>query len=91
MKSLKEYINEAKLPEGVEEKIKGLEEEAAKKNLTIKFRNRKTNTGDFCIFIYSEKQRRYEVGFDGDWKDTSEFSFDNCLKDAYEWIENYKG
>lgn len=89
MKSLKEYIlNESQRPNDVDAKIKELEELAKSKDLTIKFRDRKTNQGDFCIFIYHPDRRQYLVGFDGDWNSKG-FNFDNCYEEAVNWIETF--
>lgn len=89
MKSLQDYIfNEAQATPDVKEKIKELKELAKKKNLTIKFRDKKTNEGDFCIFIYHPDKRRYLVGFDGDWESTN-FNFDYCYDEAVNWIEKF--
>lgn len=93
MKSLAEFVKESQINEGgstpeVKEKIKELEELAKKKDLTIKFQDRKTNMGDFCIFIYHPEKRQYLVGFDGDWESKG-FGFDNCYDEAVNWIETF--
>ena len=71
----------------IELKIKELKSVAKANGLEVKFRNHKTNQGDFCIFIYDKTFRNsYAVGFDGNWKsDTTNFAF--CLKQAYNWID----
>lgn len=72
----------------VEIKINELKAVAKANGLKVRFRDHKTNQGDFCIFIYDKTFRKtYAVGFDGDWKsDTTDFEF--CLRQAYNWIEN---
>lgn len=89
MKSLCDFIlNEGQATPEVKEKIEELKNLAKEKDLTIKFRDRKTNQGDFCIFIYHPDRRQYLVGFDGDWK-SKEFNFDNCYNQAVNWIETF--
>lgn len=60
----------------------------------IVFRDRTTNQGDFCIFLYNKKiqPKRYCVGFDGEWtaKSDTQWNFDNCIQAAYEYIDSYK-
>ena len=68
--------------------INNLRTLAKSKNLSIRFRNKKTNEGDFCIFIYGPTQKRYLVGFDGDYNSTN-FSFEKCVEQAKNYIENY--
>ncbi|MCH5166899.1 MAG: hypothetical protein J1F35_03315 [Erysipelotrichales bacterium] len=80
------YIDKNNVKRAIDE----LKAEAEKKNLKVVFRDRKTNQGDFCIFIYSDRQKRYHVGFNGDWNDKSEYSFETCLTDAKKWIEDFK-
>jgi hypothetical protein len=77
----------------IEQTINELKDAAKKAGLEIKFRNRKTKKyQDFCIFIYDRNFRKntYAVGFDGSWDadKTSPTHFDNCVKIAYDWIEN---
>ena len=64
----------------------------AKENgLEVRFRDHKTNMGDFCIFIYDKSVRKsYIVGFDGLWEiiEGSMLSFESCLNSAYYWIKN---
>lgn len=72
----------------IDEQINKLEQYAKQHGLKIRFRNRKTDQGDFCIFIYDQVNFRksYAVGFDGDW-DSKCVPFDKCLKSAYNWID----
>jgi hypothetical protein len=71
----------------IEAKIKELKAAAKANGLDVRFRNHRTEQGDFCIFIYDKTFRKtYAVGFDGNWKsDTTDFDF--CLRQAYRWIE----
>ena len=72
----------------VEDKIKKLKQAAMKQGLLVRFRNVRTNMGDFCIFIYDKAVRAsYMVGFDGDWF-SDYLSFEDCLNSAYKWLEN---
>lgn len=89
MKSLSQYINESLQLDKIKDTINELQDLASKKKLTVKFRNRKMNSGDFCIFIYSDRKKSYEVGFDGYW-DSKDNNFDSCVQQAKDWIENYK-
>ena len=67
--------------------INELKEHAKKHGLTVRFRDHKTDQGDFCIFIYDPNFRKsYAVGYDGDWQSKA-VSFEKCLKSAYNWIE----
>ena len=91
MKSIIEHINESYVDKNnVKKAIDELKAEAEKKNLKVVFRNRKTNQGDFCIFIYSDRQKSYHVGFDGDWNTKYENNFNKCLADAKKWIGDFK-
>ena len=77
----------------VKNSISNLKEYAKSKGFKIVWRNATTNCGDFCIFIYDLNtgyHTRYLVGYDGYWSSTNEYSFNNCLKAAYEYIRNYK-
>jgi hypothetical protein len=67
--------------------INKLKAVAKENGLEVRFRDHKTNQGDFCIFIYDKSFcKTYAVGFDGNWKsDTTDFGF--CLRQAYNWIE----
>lgn len=60
----------------------------------VVFRDRTTNQGDFCIFLYNKKiqPKRYCVGFDGEWsaKADTQWNFDNCIQAAYKYIDSYK-
>jgi hypothetical protein len=100
MKSILELINEKlilKKPKKLnldfsnyKECIDYLADLGSDKNLTIKFRNRKTNQGDFCIFIYDKsKQPNYLVGYDGYFDDEYVINFEVCFYQAKEYIENY--
>ena len=61
---------------------------AQKKGLKIVFRNRKTNQGDFCFFIYDKnKQKNYLVGYDGDWN--GNISFQHCAEQTIKYIQDY--
>ena len=67
--------------------IDKLRDVAKANGLGIRFRDHKTNMGDFCIFIYDKSVRKsYMVGFDGSWTNKS-LSFESCLRMAYKWIE----
>lgn len=69
------------------EAIDDLTEEAKKKNCKIIFKNHPGgNTGDFTIFCYKSGQKRYDIGFDGDW-DGEYFEFNKCYNDALDWLE----
>lgn len=71
----------------IEKQIRELKDYAKSKGLSVRFRNRKTDQGDFCIFIYDKNFRKsYAVGFDGSWDDP--VYFDQCLSMAYDWIAN---
>lgn len=71
----------------VEIKINELKAKAKANGLEVRFRNHKTNMGDFCIFIYDKSIRKsYMVGYDGYWN-SGYIPFEVCLKDAYNWIE----
>lgn len=72
----------------IDNQINELKQVAKAHGLEIRFRNHKTDQGDFCIFIYDRQNFRqsYAVGYDGDWQGQS-VSFDKCLKSAYNWIE----
>lgn len=77
--------------------IKNLSEFAKEHGLKLVFRNKETNTGDFCLFIYKQPsmmkfRNRYLVGFDGYWDvpADSNVSFDNCWEAAHKYISNYK-
>lgn len=70
--------------------INELNDIAQEKGLIVKFRNRKTNQGDFCIFIYDKsKQSRYLIGYDGYYKKYPEYSFEKCFKMALDYIDKY--
>lgn len=94
MKTLLEFIrniNEGKANQAQLDKIKELEQYAKDKGYDkVVFRDKETNTGDFCIFLYNKKitPNRYCVGFDGSWN--GKFNFDYCLDQAYKYIDNYK-
>ena len=102
MKQLNNFIQEKlKLDKDYKEPEKTYKEEvqevtnlAKEKGLTIVFRDRTTNTGDFCFFIYDKKkQKRYLVGYDGNWKasnTTGDYDFEHCLNQTIKYIENYK-
>ena len=48
----------------IREEISKLKEAAKKNGLEVRFRDHKTNQGDFCIFIYDKSFRKtYAVGF----------------------------
>lgn len=68
--------------------INALKEYAKVHGLDVRFRDHKTDQGDFCIFIYDRQNFRksYAVGYDGDWQSKA-VSFDKCLKSAYRWID----
>lgn len=55
-------------------------------NLLVTFRDKKTNAGDFTIFIYRQGESQYAVGFDGYWSDYNELSFESCIYQAFKWI-----
>ena len=70
----------------IDNKISELRRKAAEQGLSIRFRNTKTDQGDFCIFIKDPTFRPgYAVGFDGDWQSKA-VSFDQCLCMAYHWL-----
>lgn len=71
----------------IEKQIRELKEYAKSKGLSVRFRNHKTDLGDFCIFIYDKNFRKiYAVGFDGSWDNPGDF--DQCLSMAYDWIDH---
>ena len=72
--------------------IELLKDEAARYDCKISFKNHPDgNTGDFTIFIYKKGSKKYDVGYDGDWDFNSEYNFNRCLKDSFDWLEkNYK-
>lgn len=77
----------------IQDKIHKAVQLGYKKGLQIIFRNRKTNAGDFCFFIYDKRKKSsYLVGYDGDWnaKEDSNTSFDNCYQATLDYIEQYK-
>lgn len=57
--------------------------------LTIKFRDKETNYGDFTIFIYDKsKKSSYLIGYDGYW-DKYQPTFETCAKEAIDFIKKY--
>lgn len=86
------FNKHTKEKQSISEKIQNLINLGKEKGLDIVFRNRKTNTGDFCFFVYDKrKQNRYLIGYDGDW-DTdinSNTSFDSCYNATLKYIEQY--
>ena len=72
----------------IDKQISELKQYAKEHGLEVRFRDHKTDQGDFCIFIYDRQNFRnsYAVGYDGDWQSKC-ISFDKCLKSAYRWIE----
>lgn len=79
-----------KIGEENEKTLNSLNILAKKKGLQVVVRAVKNNAGDFHIFIYDKrKQSRYLVGFDGCWESEFGETFDVCLKDATEWVNNY--
>lgn len=74
----------------IQKKINDLQTLASSKNLTVKFRNRKTNCGDFCIFIYGPTQKRYLVGFDGYYNTDYKFTFEYCYEQAKKYINEFE-
>ena len=70
------------------QQISELKQYAKAHGLDVRFRDHKTDQGDFCIFIYDRDNFRksYAVGFDGDWQSKA-VPFDKCLKSAYRWID----
>ena len=73
--------------------INYLKETAKNKGLEVKFRDSKTNAGDFTIFIYDKSiNKNYLIGFDGYWnvKPDDDISFNNCAKMAEKYINDYK-
>lgn len=91
MKTLVEFLAENKQATSEQlNKIAELEQYAKNKGYDkVVFRDKPTNSGDFCIFLYNNKiqPKRYCVGFDGNW--SGEFNFDYCLDQAYKYIDNY--
>lgn len=74
----------------IKSEIEKLKKVAKENGLDVRFRDHKTNQGDFCIFIYDKSFRKtYAVGFDGLWGivEYSRLSFKSCLENAYNWIE----
>lgn len=70
--------------------IEQLKNIAIEKGLTIKFRNKKNDQGDFCIFIYDKsKKSNYLVGFDGYYNKKSQFNFEVCFNMALDYIDKY--
>lgn len=83
-------VKNIKYTPSVKEKIKDAKEKAKEKGLELVFRDKKTDAGDFCFFIYDKKkQNRYLVGFDGYWDEKWEITFDKCLNDTLKYIEDY--
>ena len=74
----------------IDKKIAELKAYAKKHGMEVRFRNHRTNQGDFCIFIYdrSFRPRSYAVGFDGDYESCGGTDFGKCLKQAYKEIDN---
>ena len=73
----------------VNAKITKLKKFATKNGLVIKFRNFPTMAGDFCIFIYDLSYRKsYTVGFDGVNSQKYGCTFNQCVKQSYNWIRN---
>lgn len=76
------------MAENIYNQISELRKVAKEHGLEIRFRNTKTDQGDFCIYIYDKTFRKsYAVGYDGDW-DGNYIDFESCLKSAYNWIKN---
>lgn len=74
----------------IKEVIVRLNEYAAEKDLKIIFRNYKTITGDFCMFVYDKhKNGPYLVGYDGDWEPPGK-SFQYCYEQAKNFIDHFK-
>ena len=68
--------------------IELLKDEAARYDCRIFFKNHPDgNTGDFTIFIYKKGSKKYDVGYDGYWDFNSEYNFNRCLKDSFDWLE----
>lgn len=79
-----------KIGEENEKNLNSLNILAKKKGLQVVVRAVKNKAGEFHIFIYDKrKQSRYLVGFDGCWESEFGETFDVCLKDATEWVNNY--
>ena len=72
----------------INEQISALKQYAKEHGLEVRFRDHKTDQGDFCIFIYDKANFResYAVGFDG-YYGSKAIGFDKCLKSAYHWID----
>lgn len=80
-----------KIGEENEKTLNSLNILAKKKGLQVVVRAVKNKAGEFHIFIYDKrKQSRYLVGFDGCWESEFGETFDVCLKDATEWVNNYE-
>lgn len=79
-----------------QEAIENLQEIAKDYGYKIKFRNRKMDTGDFCIFIYDANKpgSSYLTGFDGDWdaKENTQYdnTFNKCYLQSIKWMEDNK-
>ena len=69
--------------------ISALKEYAKEHGLSVRFMDSRTYRGDFCIFIYDKANFRktYAVGYDGSYNSTHGTDLDNCIMDAYRWID----
>jgi hypothetical protein len=68
--------------------IDALKAYAKEHGLTVRFRDKKTDQGDFCIFIYDKNFREsYAVGYDGTYNSQYGCTLDDCIKSAYKWID----
>ncbi len=108
MKNINDYFNEALISKDtkintdisdniIDEKnpkqtINHLKDLCKDKGLTIKFRDKESNAGDFTIFIYDKSVKPgYLVGYDGYWDPKySNYTFKKCAQLALEYINNYK-
>ena len=108
MKNINDYFNEALISKDtkidtdisdiiIDEKnpkrtINYLKDLCKDKGLTIRFRDKKNDAGDFTIFIYDKSvQSSYLVGYDGYWNPKySDLTFKKCAQLALKYINNYK-
>ena len=76
------------MKQNVSKQIEKLKQAAKAQGLQVRFRDHKTDQGDFCIFIYDRANFRksYAVGYDGDWEGAG-VGFEKCLKSAYNWLQ----
>lgn len=106
MKNINDYFNEALISKDTKidtdyniidnknpsQTINYLKDLCKDKGLTIRFRDKANDAGDFTIFIYDKSVKPgYLVGYDGYWDPKySDLTFKKCAQLALKYINNYK-